>query len=76
MTATEQFTNTMQKAIWWIRMIAIVAAVGWTAWSGFKAGEGDSRKWYDRTIRLVGGLIVLAGLTFGLILVLSNNGPK
>lgn len=58
--------------IWAIRVAAIVAAVAWVTWSGFRPGPGDSPKWYDRTIRAVGGLIVLAGLTFGLIIWLSE----
>ena len=62
----------IQTAIWLVRVVAIIAAVGWTAWSGFKPGRSDSRKWYDRLIRAIGGLIVLAFLTFGLILKLSE----
>jgi hypothetical protein len=42
------------NAIWWIKMIGVLSGIGWTAWSGLRPGKGDSRKWYDRTIRAVG----------------------
>ena len=50
----------------------LVAAMGWTAWSGFRSRPSDSRKWYDRAIRAIGGLIILAALAFGLIQRLSE----
>jgi hypothetical protein len=59
-----------------VNPIAVLVAVAWVAWSGLRPGHGDSRKWYDRLIRAVGGLIVLAALTFGLILVLSGRPPR
>ena len=62
----------IQTAIWLVRVVAILAAFGWTAWSGFRPGPSDSRKWYDRAIRAIGGLILIAVLTFGLILKLRE----
>lgn len=66
----------VQIAIWLVRGIAILAAVGWTAWTGFRPGPSDSRKWYDRAIRAIGGLIVLAVLAAGLLMNLSKLDSK
>jgi hypothetical protein len=66
----------LANTVWVIRIVGILAAIGWTAWSGFRPGPSDSRKWYDRLIRAVGGLIVLAALTFGLILKISEEFAK
>jgi hypothetical protein len=40
---------------------------GWLAWSGFRPGHHDPKKWYDRAIRIVGGLMLLALMVGGLI---------
>ena len=64
--------NPLNNPLWLIRVIAVLAGLSWTAWSGFRPAHGDSRTWYDRTIRAAGGLILLAVLVFGLILVLSE----
>ena len=66
----------VQIAVWFVRMVAILAAVGWTAWSGFRPGPSDSRRWYDRAIRLIGGLILLAALTAGVLMNLSKLDSK
>jgi hypothetical protein len=56
---------------WWLRTVAIFGGMGGIFWSGIRPGRDDSRKWYDRAIRAVGGAIILTGLGFGLILILK-----
>ena len=51
---------------------AIVAASifwggAWIAWSGIRPSRSDSKKWYDRTIRIVGGLMLMAVAIGGVI---------
>jgi hypothetical protein len=47
-------SDQIQTAIWVVRVIGILLAIGWTVWSGFRPAPSDSRKWYDRAIRAVG----------------------
>lgn len=68
--------NGAPTIIGWVRIIAMIAAIGWTAWSGFKPGGGDSQKWYDRAIRAIGGLLILLVLLAGLILELTESHSR
>jgi hypothetical protein len=51
----------------WTKAVALLAMMVWVAWSGFKPGPEDSARWYDRAIRAVGGLMILALLLAGFI---------
>jgi hypothetical protein len=61
-----------RSILWWFRTVAIFFFIAVTIWSGIRPGADDSRKWYDRTIRALGGLIILLALGFGLILQLRS----
>jgi len=58
---------------WWIKVAALLVIVGWTAWSGRRPGVGDSRAWYDRTIRAVGGLILFCFVLFMIVFMVSRK---
>jgi hypothetical protein len=36
--------------------------------SGFSPGRGDSKEWYARAFKVIGGLIVISCLFYGLVL--------
>jgi hypothetical protein len=57
----------------WIKIGAIFLALLWVAYTGIKPRPGDSRKWYDRTIRTVGGLFVLTFMILAVIIVLKDR---
>jgi hypothetical protein len=62
------FSDQFLAAIGWVRIAAFVAGMAGVAWSGLRPGAGFSSKWYDRIIRGVGGIILFAFLTAGLIM--------
>jgi hypothetical protein len=68
MTASSQI-----GAARWVKVVALFAALLWTAYSGFRPGPDDSSKWYDRAIRAIGGLLVLVCMAYGFILLLKGN---
>ncbi|HET7108902.1 MAG TPA: hypothetical protein VFI38_18965 [Candidatus Acidoferrum sp.] len=41
--------------------------------SGVSPSEFDPKAWYDRAIRVVGGLIILAMLIAGIVLTLADH---
>jgi hypothetical protein len=55
-------------ALWHLRVVGIFLAVIWTIWSGVRPSSGDSKAWYDRAIRAIGGVIILLVLLRGLYL--------
>jgi hypothetical protein len=61
------------RAFWWLKVTVVMTGFGLAAWSGFRPREGDSRKWYDRAIRSIGGLILLVTMLLGLILKLYQG---
>ncbi len=36
-------------------------------WTGIRPGRDDPKAWYDRAIRIVGGLMILVVLTVGVL---------
>jgi len=66
-------TSTQIGTAGWIRVVALFAGLLWTIYSGFRPGLGDSARWYDRTIRTVGGLVVLVGMAYGFFLLLTDR---
>jgi hypothetical protein len=56
-----------------LKIIAMLVMAGWITWSGFRPGREDSAKWYDRAIRAVGGLMILAVLIAGLFVTMFET---
>ena len=57
-----------QWTLWGLRTAAIFASLAWIVWSGIKPKPRDSKAWYDRVIRAVGGVIIMLALLYGLYL--------
>jgi hypothetical protein len=57
----------------WIKIGLLFVALMWVAYTGIRLGPRDSRKWYDRTIRALGGLLVLALGVWAVIIVLREK---
>ena len=53
---------TLPNALRWFFTILVLLSIAKTAWSGIRPGPDDPKAWYDRLIRSVGGIIVLAFL--------------
>lgn len=51
-----------------LKIAAVVAALVWLVKTGIRPGRNDPKAWYDRTIRIVGGIILLLVICFGFIL--------
>jgi len=54
----------------WIKVVVLFAALLWIVYSGFRPGLGNSKKWQDRAIRIVVGLLILVCMAYGLFLLL------
>jgi hypothetical protein len=65
--------STQIGVVRWIEIAAIFLALLSTAYNGIKPRPGDSRKWYDRAIRTIGGLFVLAFMILAVIIVLKER---
>ena len=57
----------------WIEICALFLGLLWTAYTGIKPRPGDSRKWYDRAIRTIGGLFVLSCMILAIIIVVKER---
>jgi hypothetical protein len=55
------------------RIVTSFAALFGIIKSGVSPSALDPKAWYDRAIRVVGGLIILAGLIAGFVLVLADR---
>lgn len=57
----------------WLRIIAALLAMGYLVRSGLRPRSGDPKAWYDRAIRVVGGIMIAVGLVYILLLDLLDE---
>jgi hypothetical protein len=62
-----------RSAITWTLAIDMLTLWGWIAWTGFRPTGGFSRKGYDRAIRAVGGVLLVALILLGMVFELLNG---
>ena len=55
------------------KAVALFNALFGIVKSGVSPTEFDSKKWYDRTIRIVGGVVLFITFVAGLVLVLADQ---
>ena len=49
----------------WIRVVSVLLISLYLMQSGLWTNPDEPRKWYDRTIRIFGGILFAAGALFG-----------
>ncbi|MGP0072431.1 MAG: hypothetical protein ACLPWF_10925 [Bryobacteraceae bacterium] len=62
-----------RSAIGWTLATAALTLWGCIAWTGFRPTGGSSRKGYDRKMRAIGGLILVALILAGMAFELANG---
>jgi hypothetical protein len=72
-TRTSTSPDAVGRLYGWLKVLGMFAALLWIVWSGVRPSRSDPKKWYDRAIRTVGGMIIIGALLFGLILTLGHK---
>ena len=52
---------------WALRLSVFAALCIWLIWTGARPGKEHPRAWYDRTIRIVGGVLLLLAILGGVL---------